>query len=151
MNKYIYILLIFFVSCNKGNNLECLYEAKNMTIDYDVMLNNKSFNSKSFLDIDGTRFYHSSIYDSIKSSNYLPKGKITLFSVEGKEAKIDFNKIILAQILSSKIAKNNNYLILNKPQILTQGIIKFKRKDNKNIVITTSEKYPVTINNEICN
>ena len=99
------------------------------------------FSKLDTLIIDNVKYTHAYSMDSINSNNTLPKEKVILFEKEGKEATTITNSLTIARVLAVKLKSTGNYKIINIPELLTSGIIKFKRVDENAIKICATKNY----------
>lgn len=143
MEKFFYcISIILYTSCLNKNSDEIYLIGKEIEIEYFYPSNEYIYDD---IIIDSLTLNHSYYMDSIRIGNKIPKEKVIYFSVEGKNAEEKTNKIFIARELSKKLLATGKYEILNMPQVITQGVIKFKRKDEKKIKIIVSKSYPAKI------
>ena len=92
--------------------------------------------------IDDLKYKHAYSLDSINNNNTtLPKEKIVVLEIEGKEAIYKTNVISIARMLAFKLKSIGTYEIINIPEVITTGVIKFKRIDEKKINICTTKNY----------
>jgi len=149
MKKYLfYFALLFVFSCtNNSVTTTCTFNSDEVVIDYIIP---SDFDDHLKIVIDGMEFRHSYFLDSINSGNYLPKERIIIFSIDGKEAYQVTNKITIASIFARKLRNTGNYKISNGAQVLTQGILKITRVDDKDINLIVNRDYPAFINLKRC-
>ena len=121
-------------NCNQSSKLKIEYK------------NDCKFSDNDFIEIDGLRFYHTYYNDSITNYNFLPKEKVIMLEVEGKQGAMETNKIAIAMTLAKKLMKTKKYKILKNFEVMTRGKISLTRNDGEEIKICTSEDYKVVIN-----
>lgn len=137
-------LITALISCTKKSTVKNnILKSNSISIQFIEPFN---FKNSDALIIDGIKFTHAYTIDSINNGNILPKEKIIYFKVEEKKASSKTNTIKIARIFANKIKATNNYKFLNSVDILTKGIVKFKRKDNKPITVISNKGYLADIN-----
>lgn len=99
------------------------------------------YSKKDFLSIDGIDFTHVGHLDSLNLGDYLPNNNPIVLELNGKQAREDSNEITIGRALTRNLKRTGNYTILNGPELLTSGKLKFARKDNKPISICSSLNY----------
>ena len=109
-----------------------------MSIQFNQPFN---FSKLDTLTIDNIKYTHSYAIDSINRNNVLPKEKIVLLQKEGKEATTKTNAISIGRILATKLKSTGKYEIINIPEVITSGVIKFKRVDENAIKICATKNY----------
>ena len=100
------------------------------------------------MEIDGVKICHEYSFQSNQECGDLtvPSYKFVEFEIEGKQQISYMNKIEFSIQLYEKVFKNNEYYVVpNANLIYSVGIINFKRKDKKTIVIRFSQDYPLII------
>ncbi|MFC5044208.1 hypothetical protein ACFSTE_12500 [Aquimarina hainanensis] len=130
--------LILLYSCN---NTQKTHTGNCLSIEYNTLGNFKD----AKIIIDNTVFFHTKYQDSILMEQYLPEKEVILFTTNEKIASKKMNKIDIAIVLVKKISKSKEYVLLNPQQTLTQGIVKFRRKDKKKIILKTNNNYPAKV------
>lgn len=135
----LFFISLFFLNCNKKNTLSknCL-TSKTVSVQFFEPFN---FSRLDTLIIDNIKYTHAYLNDSINALNVLPKEKVILFEREGKEAIANTNKISIARILAYKLKSTGDYIILNIPEVMISGTIKFKRVDDKAVKICATKNY----------
>jgi hypothetical protein len=144
MKKIAIIFLISLVSCKNIEKINKL-KGKIISLQYDIF-KLKNINNESFIIIDNNKYFHNSNLYKAENIDKLPSYNNIIMKIEKKEFKHKGSIISIAQKLFKLLNKTNKYEIITPKIIDVQGIITFKRKDNKEIVISYSENYPVKIN-----
>ncbi|MDC1540216.1 hypothetical protein N8480_06080 [Flavobacteriaceae bacterium] len=128
-----------FFNCIKGNLISknCV-SSKIISIQFSEPFN---YSKLDTLFIDGLKYTHSYSMNSINNNDKLPKEKVVLFEKDGKEATTKTNIISIARIFAFKLKSTGTYEIINIPEVITTGVIRFKRIDEKKINICTTKNY----------
>lgn len=143
MKFKIIIILFISVSCvGKFEHQKNSFSSKTISIKF---IEPFTYSNLDTLIIDDKKFTHTYSMDSINNGNYLPKERITLFEIEDKKASVKNNPINIARILSFKLKASGDYKIINIPEVLTKGIIKFQRVDMDTIKVFITEGYQANI------